>query len=176
MSDNILFRTDRFYVEQLNSTNRHGEPQVRYVVRHPGAVVVVPILDENHIVLIENRRDTVGKTLLELPAGTREADETTDVTAHRELIEETGFRAGRMRRLIEFFASPGITDERMFVYVAHDLEEGPHAREPGEQIENRVASWTEIDRLLDEAAFEDGKTIAGLLFARRWLDRQTVTA
>ena len=110
----------------------------------PGAVVLLPLLDPDTVVLIENHRPTVGETLLELPAGTREVDEAPEVTAARELAEETGYQAGKLTLIHEFFSAPGIGDELMHLYLAEDLTEGSHHREATEQIENRIASRREI--------------------------------
>ena len=167
--EKLVFEAVRFNVHEIEIPTEGGDSVTRHVARHPGAVVIVPILDDDHVVLIENTRATVGKTLIELPAGTREAGEPPEVTAERELAEETGYRCGKITKLMQFYASPGITDELMHLYIAQDLTAGTHAREAAELIQNRICPWTEIDRMLDEGEFEDGKTIAGLLYARRWL-------
>ena len=172
MSERMVFEGIRFNVHEIDIPTESGEPVRRHVARHPGAVVIVPILDADHVVLIRNTRVTVGKTLLELPAGTREPKEAASVTAERELIEETGYRATKITKILQFYASPGITDELMHLYIAEGLTEGDHAREAGEMIENKITSWQEVESLLDSGEFEDGKTISGLLYAKRWLQKQ----
>src|SRR3954449_11690892 len=90
-----------------------GSVAQREVVVHRGAVALVPMVDDDHVCLVENRRHAVEKVLLEVPAGTIDPGETPEQTAVRELMEETGFRAGRMVRLRDWFVSPGVFNERM---------------------------------------------------------------
>lgn len=174
MSDKIVFHGIRFNVHEIQVPTGDGRHITRHVARHPGAVVIAPLLDDNHIVLIRNTRATVGKTLWELPAGTRESDEPAEVTAARELTEETGYRAAKLTHGVQFYASPGITDELMHLYIAEDLTAGDPAREAGEQIENHIVSWNDVDKMLDAGEFQDGKTITGLLWVRRWIYKNGV--
>lgn len=162
----LLLKCDKFDVEQITSTGADGRTHTRQIIRHPGAVVIVPILPDGSVVMIDNFRPTADAVLLELPAGTCEPDEPAEETAHRELIEETGYRAGRMIKLHEFYSSPGISDEVMHLFVASELEQGAPQREAGEEIENRVVSREEIERLLNAGQIVDAKTLTGLLL---WL-------
>ncbi len=164
---NILLTAKRFRVEMASHQSADGQVHQREVVRHPGAVTILPMVDSQHVCLIKNYRVAVAQTLIELPAGTLEPGETPLATAARELIEETGFRAGRVDHLHSFFLSPGILDERMHLYVATDLTPGRAAREPGEEIENLVVSWDEALEMVMDGRIEDAKTIAGLLFFDR---------
>jgi ADP-ribose pyrophosphatase len=162
-----LLETARFRVVRQTWTTRDGTRQSRAVVKHPGAVTILPMVDDEHVCLIHNYRVAVDKTLLELPAGTRSEGEEPAVTAHRELIEETGYRAGSLRELHAFHMSPGILDERMFVFLATDLTAGPAALEPDEDIETLVVSWDEAMDKIDAGEIEDAKTLAALLFYDR---------
>lgn len=164
----LLLSTARFEVRELVTQTADGETSRRAVVRHPGAVAIVPLLTGDRVCLIRNRRVTVDKTLIEIPAGTREPNETPLETAARELIEETGFRADRWTPLREFFLSPGILDERMHLFVAESLEEVGAQREPGEEIENWIVSWEEALHLVHSGQIEDAKTIVGLLCCEQW--------
>ena len=132
------------------------------VVRHPGAVVLLPLLDRDTVVLIENTRPTVGETLLELPAGTRESGESPEATAARELVEETGYQAGDLVLLHEFYSAPGICDERMHLYLARELQAGEHQREATEQIENRLATRDQVAAWMTAGRIRDAKTLVGL--------------
>ncbi len=98
-----------------------GQRRIREIVHHPGAVAVLPVREDGSVVLVEQYRHAVGQTLLEVPAGTREPGETAEVCAARELEEETGYRAGRLRELVRFAVSPGWTDEELVVFVAEEL-------------------------------------------------------
>lgn len=163
MSVKALLRTPRFTVEQVTYANPAGEEFTREIVRHPGSVVIVPVLQEGSVCLIKNFRIATGKHLLELPAGTLEPQELPDVCAERELAEETGYRAGKIEALTSFYAAPGILDERMHLFLATELIPGDPAREPGEQIENLVVSLDEAVDMIRRGEIEDAKTIAGLL-------------
>jgi ADP-ribose pyrophosphatase len=135
---------------------------VSYVV-HPGSVAILPLIDDDHLCLIRSRRLTVGQTLIEVPAGTREPGEAPLETARRELEEETGYRAARWEELAQFYASPGILSERMHLFVASQLTSGPPRREANEEIENLVLSWDEAFAMLDRGEIVDGKTMIALL-------------
>ena len=102
----VLFRASRFRVEERSQTGVDGSLLNRQVIVHPGSVAIVPILDNDRICLIRNQRVAVGKTLVELPAGTLDRDELPLQTAKRELREETGFDAGKWRQMPGFFMSP----------------------------------------------------------------------
>lgn len=165
-SGELLLKCNKFDVEQITTTGEDGRTLTRQVIRHPGAVVIVPVLPDGSVVMIDNFRPTVDAVLLELPAGTLERDEPAETTAHRELIEETGYRAGKMVKLHEFYSSPGISDEIMHLFVASELEQGAPQREAGEEIENRIVSREEIEQMLRAGQIIDAKTLTGLLL---WL-------
>ena len=160
----VLFQGKRFRVERVVQTGDDGTEHVKEVVRHPGAVVVLPLLDDGRICFIENYRASVRQRLVELPAGTLEPGEDPDQTALRELAEETGYHAAVMRRLTMFYMSPGILDERMFFYVATSLRAGTMQLDSGEDIRPRPATWPEALAMVRDGRIQDGKTIAGLLY------------
>lgn len=160
--EKIVLRGNRFDVHEMELTGSDGQVYHREVIRHPGAVVLLPLIDRDTVVLIKNHRPTVGETLLELPAGTREVDEPAETTAARELIEETGYTAGRLEKVHEFYSAPGICDELMHLYVATELTEGDHAREAVEQIENHIATRDDIKKYIAQGKIRDAKTLVGL--------------
>jgi ADP-ribose pyrophosphatase len=161
-NEQLILQGARFNVHRQDLVGSDGKTYQREVIRHPGAVVLLPLLDADTVVMIENHRHTVGETLLELPAGTREANEPAEQTAERELIEETGYRALNLTLLHEFYSAPGICDELMLLYVATDLTAGRHQREATEQIENRIATRTEIQAWIASGTIRDAKTLVGL--------------
>ena len=135
---------------------------VREVVVHPGAVTILPLLDDGRIVLIRNQRLTIGQELLELPAGTLEPGEPPRDCALRELEEETGYRADTISPLCEFYTTPGICTERMWVFVARDLTHTQQNLQGAEQIRVCVLTIDEVRRMLRAGEIEDGMTIAAL--------------
>lgn len=165
----VLFNALRFRVEEVEQIDDDGARHIKHVARHPGACVLIPLVSPTEICLIENFRAAVNRTLLELPAGTLEPPEPPHETALRELAEETGYEAGQLRLIHRFFMSPGILDEAMYVYVASELTPGESSLEAGEQIQTRVCSLAEIDRLLRIGEIQDAKTIAALSYYLRYL-------
>lgn len=160
----ILLATPKFRVVEYVFPATDGKPEVRrQVIEHPGAVTIIPLVDGDLVCLVRNYRVAVGKTLIELPAGTLEADEPPLATAQRELQEETGYTAERWRELPAFFMSPGILHERMHLFVAEELTAGPPAREPGEEIDNLVVPWPEAVAMAERGEIEDAKTLVGIL-------------
>ncbi len=167
MDSETLLNSQRFRVERLKYNTQTGEEMTKDVVRHPGSVAIVPVLDDGQVCLIRNRRVTVNETLLEIPAGTMEPPEPPEACAYRELTEETGFRANKMELLATFFPAPGILDERMFLYLATGLQPGEHAREKGEEIENEIIPLDHAIRLVETGEIHDAKTMLGLMFLQR---------
>ena len=163
----VLLETRRFTVVEEIVTRRDGQAASLQFVKHPGSVAILPMVDDDHVCLIHSRRLTVGKTLIEIPAGTREPNESPLETARRELAEETGYRADHFDELAAYYPSPGITDERMRIFVARGLTAGDHAREPNEEIENLVVSWSDAMQMLQRGEIQDGKTIIALLMYDR---------
>tara|TARA_B100000700_G_scaffold6400_1_gene6820 strand:+ start:5862 stop:6389 length:528 start_codon:yes stop_codon:yes gene_type:complete len=158
-----LLSTPRFNVVELPADPENPTGRKRQVIRHPGAVAILPMVDDNHICLIRNYRVSVGQDLLELPAGTLEPNEPHAITAKRELMEETGYRAKKLEHLHSFYLSPGILDENMHLYLATGLTEGETAREEGELITNHVVSWDTALQLVQERQIFDAKSISGIL-------------
>lgn len=163
-----LLETRRFTVVEEIVTRPDGREARCQYVKHPGAVAILPLIEDGRVCLIRSRRLTVGKTLIEVPAGTREPGEAPLETARRELAEETGYRAAQFEELATYYPSPGVLNERMWVYVARDLTPGPPARESNEEIENLVVTLDEALAMIDRGEIEDSKTLVALLtFERR---------
>jgi ADP-ribose pyrophosphatase len=162
-----LLETRKFKVVRETVRSTGGKEKTREIVRHPGACVIVPLLDGDRVCLIRNFRIAAGQTLIELPAGTLEPPEPPHVTAERELIEETGYRAAKIEFLHAFYLSPGILDEKMHLYLANGLTPGPTAREEGEEIENLVVPWADAIAMIFRGEIQDAKTIVGLLWVER---------
>ncbi len=159
-----LFEGRLFSVVRRFQRTDGGGRRPRDIIRHPGAAVILPILDDERICLIENYRIAVDETLIELPAGTLEPGEDPLQTARRELAEETGYRARSIRQLAVFYSSPGILDERMHLYAANGLEPGATALEPGEKIRPILKTWPETLDMIRQGLIKDAKTLVGLLY------------
>jgi ADP-ribose pyrophosphatase len=135
----------------------------RDVIVHPGAVVIVPMVDPEHVCLLQNQRPVVGETLWELPAGTLEPGEPPESAAVRELQEETGYTAGRWQKLTAAYASPGCLSELMHIFAAQDLTPGPARPEKDESLQPQVVAWDRALAWAMDGTIRDVKTIAGLL-------------
>lgn len=153
----------RIRVAVDTSTTPDGITLRRDVILHPGAVVILPVLDAETIVLLRNHRPVVGETLLEIPAGTVEPNEPLETCARRELLEETGYTAAKWRSLGFLYASPGVLDEKLHLFVAEDLTAGEMRLEPDEQIEPKIVRFTEALQMCLNGTIRDAKTITSLL-------------
>jgi len=143
-----------------------GVEASREIIEHRGSVVIIPRLPGGRIILVRQYRYAARRHLWELVAGTLEPGETVMRAARRELQEETGYRAGSMKRLFSFYPSPGILTERMHLVEARDLTLLTAAPEADERIQVGQFSKAQIGKLLREKKIIDGKTLVGLLWDR----------
>ena len=158
-------RKIRIYVDMTVAPD--GTEVRRDVVTHPGAVVVLPVHADGRVVLLRNRRWVVNETLWELPAGTLEPPEPVEAAARRELQEETGYTADRWRPLGFLYASPGVLDEKLHLFVAEGLTPGPQRLEPDEEIVVHSLPLAEAVDLCLQGEIKDAKTITALLLWER---------
>lgn len=157
-----LRRGSKFDIALHTLESASGARFEREFIDHPGAVVLVPLLDDGRVVLIRNYRHAVDRVLLEVPAGTAKIGEPFEVTAHRELQEETGYRAESMEAILEFFPCPGASGERMVVYRCTGLIAGAPQREIDEEMEVELVDFKEALAMIDDGRIIDGKTIIAL--------------
>ncbi len=162
----VLHRGRKFDLVRIPRT-MDGRAGTMEVVRHPGAVVILPIEADGRIVLIRSERPATGRTLWELPAGTLEAGEDPARAAARELEEETGLRPATVEPLIAFYSTPGMTDEWMRVFTARGLTHVGQSLDEGERFEPRAVGVEGALSMIDAGEIIDAKTIVALLYARR---------
>jgi ADP-ribose pyrophosphatase len=163
----VVHKGRKIQVAVDESAGPDGRPLVRDIVVHPGAVAILPLLDDEHVCLLKNYRFILDEVLWEIPAGTLEPGEPPDRAAVRELIEETGYRAGRWQKLAAFFPSPGILSERTHLYVARDLTPGPMALEAGEEIHPEVVPWARAVAWARDGTIRDAKTLVAILLCEQ---------
>jgi ADP-ribose pyrophosphatase len=137
----------------------------RELVVHPGAVAIVPFIDSKRILLIRQFRYAAQGDLWEIPAGTLEKKELPLTCAKRELEEETGFKAKRWKYLTHFFPAPGISDEIMTLFSAHELSPGTKKLDHDEWIEHHTVTLEKARRMIEKGVIRDAKTIVGILWA-----------
>jgi ADP-ribose pyrophosphatase len=172
MSRRIIHQGKKIQLVQDTSLASDGQPIIRDIVLHPGAVAILPLVDQDQICLLRNKRATVGQTLIEIPAGTLEPNENPDHAAVRELAEETGYTARTWRKLREFYPSPGVLSEKMFLYVAENLTPGTMKPERDEELEPLVVSWQKALGWAMDGTIQDAKSLVAILLWERMRDSQ----
>jgi 8-oxo-dGTP pyrophosphatase MutT (NUDIX family) len=168
VSDEVIHRGQVIDVVRSTWLAPDGSEIRRDVVRHPGAVSVVPVLDSGEVVLVRQFRAPLGRRLLEIPAGKRDVEgEPAEVTAERELEEEVGLAAGRLEKLALFHNSVGFSDEESHVFLATELTEVPDDRQGPEEEDMEVVRVPlgDVRTLIASAEITDAKTVIGLLTA-----------
>ncbi len=139
-----------------------GKIVQRDFLHYAGAAVVLGVLDDGRIIMIRNYRFTVDEHLYELPAGMLEDGEEPIDCAARELTEETGYKAGKVAPLCEFYSGPGTTDEKMHCFLATELVPGRQNLETYERITVEAIGDDTVRRMVADGTIHDAKTIAAL--------------
>jgi ADP-ribose pyrophosphatase len=166
-AEHALHKGRKFDFHRLTVQYPSGRTLEREIVRHPGAVVIVPVLPDGRLVLIRVFRIALNRFSTELCAGTLEPrGEDPAACAHRELIEETGYRAANLIPLRPYFTSPGLSDELMHPFVATGLTHVGQHLEDDEHIEVFPASPAQAFALIADGTMNDAKSILALFLAR----------
>jgi ADP-ribose pyrophosphatase len=154
-----------------------GSESTRDIVVHPGAVVIAPLDSEGRLLFVTQYRVPAGGAMLELPAGTLDTHdgviEDPLPAAHRELEEETGYRAASMERIAGFWSAPGFSTEYLTLYLATDLRPADENRLSPDEDENLKLSrlpWRDAVAAVEGGVIEDAKSIAGILLLARRLE------
>ncbi|HEY2687920.1 MAG TPA: NUDIX hydrolase [Streptosporangiaceae bacterium] len=149
-----------------------GDEVARDILEHPGAVAVLALDEAGRVLLIRQYRHPVGRLLWEIPAGLRDvAGEPTHVTAERELLEEAGYRAAEWHALVDFFPSPGISTERVRVFLARGLSRVPESERtfvPVHEEAHLLVAWVDLDELVARVLagqLHNGVSALGILSA-----------
>ena len=170
VSSKVVYRGPVFWISTDHVQEPGGVKVRRDLVHHSGSVVVLAVdnLRSTPRILLERQyRHAAGDYLWELPAGRIDPGEDDLKAAQRELIEETGYRARRWRRILKFYASPGFVAETMAVYLATGLEPGVAEPEEDEVIVKRMIPLSSAVKMVLKGTIRDAKTISSVL----WLDR-----
>ncbi|MDO8589475.1 MAG: NUDIX hydrolase [Armatimonadota bacterium] len=147
----------------------NGRRAAREVVEHKGAVAIVPLIDTDVVVMVRQFRQPTGEILLEIPAGTLDPGEDPDDCAAREIIEETGYRAGTLHKMFKSYLAPGYSSEMLHTYLATDLRQTEAAPEADELLDVVTVGLNEALGMIETGQIKDAKTICGLLMAYRRL-------
>jgi ADP-ribose pyrophosphatase len=146
----------------------NGQTKRFRMIDHPGAVLIVPFMDEARIILLRQFRPALGKYLYELPCGTIDPNESPLVCAKRELIEETGYKGGTFAKLGEIYPAPGYTNEIIYLYKAGQLKAHEAEKDPDEIITTKVVDRSQIKSMFSSRKINDAKTICALVYCG-WL-------
>lgn len=153
----------KVYVDEVKLPN--GDLSTREVVIHPGAVAVVPMMDNGDIIFVRQFRYPIGKVLYEIPAGKLDKNEEFYDCALRELSEETGYIAENMSLLISLLTAPGFSNEVIHIYLAKNLKAGKAHPDEDEFLEVVVLSQNEIKEKIRNKEIVDAKTLVGIFLA-----------
>lgn len=143
-----------------------GKVLSRQILEHPGAVVIIPKRGPDRYVLIRQFRFATQGWLWEFPAGGIEAGESLRQAAARELAEEVGLKPGKLKKLCQFFPTPGISGEIMYLYLAENLASSKAEKDEDEEIETAEFSLSAIGRMIKRGRIRDAKTILGYFYLR----------
>lgn len=169
LSSRVIYEGAVFGIRRDEVIEPTGVRTTREMITHPGSVVVLPVLPDGRVLLIRQYRYAARDYLWELVAGRIDAGETPGQAAERELREETGYRAKRLRIFLEFFPTPGFLEEKMFLLLAEGLTPGKAAPEDDEKIIGRAYTHRQLEEMLRKKKLHDAKTIAGILYYLRYL-------
>src|SRR5690625_1542581 len=144
----------------------NGKTSKRELVKHPGAVAVIPITKNKKILFVEQYRKALEKSLVEIPAGKLEQGENPEMTAIRELEEETGYTTNKLTYVTSFYTSPGFADEVIHIYLTDELEllEEPVAGDEDEFVELVELTLSEAEKYVKEQRIHDAKTNYAILY------------
>lgn len=166
ISSKEIFKGLLLHVKKDEVMLENGRKSFREYVLHPGAVAVVPILDDNKVVLVKQFRYPIGKQLLEIPAGKFDfKDEDPLECAKRELKEETGFDAKDYLYLGYIHTTPGFSNEVIHLYLARNLESGQSNPDEDEIIDVEIEDFNTVLQKCISGEITDAKTIAGIFKA-----------
>ena len=167
ISSREVLKNKLFTVAEEVATDPSGFEIKRFIVRHPGSAVMMPVDNKDRVLLVKQFRLPAKRELWELPAGHLDPGESPLQAAKRELREETAFRAKKWVKMASFWATPGYVDEKMNLFLALDLTRGERELMDDERIEMQWFSKKELGELVRAGKIQDGKTIIGYFL---WLD------
>jgi len=167
ISSKEVYKCSLFSVTEDHATDGKGYEIHRSIVRHAGSAVMMAVDAKKRILLVRQYRLPAKQFIWELPAGRLDPGESPLRAAKRELVEETGYRARKWKKLVTFYASPGYVGEKMTIFLATELTEGEAQPMDDEKIECRWFSADEIDSMLRSGKIMDGKTMIGYFTWKR---------
>ena len=160
----VIYQSNRFDIHTQDVMLDTGKVFHMEYMNHPGAAAILPLFDDDTVVMIRNERYAVSENLWELPAGTLEVGEPPLETARRELVEETGYSASDIKEYMRFYTSPGVCNELMYAYVARDLKLEEQNLDESETISVHLLPMKKVMEMVRDGEITDGKTVTMLMY------------
>ncbi|WP_227935072.1 NUDIX domain-containing protein [Alkalihalobacillus deserti] len=157
-------RVIELQIEEVELPN--GKTSTREVVKHPGAVAVIPITKEGNIVLVRQYRKALDKVIVEIPAGKLEQGEDPLHSAKRELEEETGYKTEKLDFIISFYTSPGFADELIYMYFTDTLKKGFSQTDDDEFLDVLEVNLEEAEQMIKDQVIHDAKTAFAIQYLK----------
>ena len=167
----ILYEANIFDFAKYTVELPNGKESTRYILEHNGAAVIIAIAKNGDLVMVRQYRNGSGSVMLELPAGKLDLGEDPQVCALRELTEETGYRAAKIKKLLNMYPVAAYCTEQMFLFLAEELEAGQPSPDEDEFVEVELQPLAELLCMIDRGEITDMKTILGLLYYSRMLEK-----
>lgn len=167
LSKKTVFSKGPIHLVDCKVRTPHGKVLSRQILEHPGCVVIIPKTNDGKYVLVRQYRFPLYQYLWEFPAGGRERGESFVGAATRELMEEIGMRPGKLKKLLEFYPTPGISGEKMHVFLASGLKPACAQKDEDEDFELGTFSLSEIGRMIRRGRIADGKTLIGFFYLKK---------
>jgi ADP-ribose pyrophosphatase len=171
LKSEVLYQGKVFRLQRDTVIEPGGVRAERDIIVHPGSVVVLSIFNDGRVLLIRQYRHSVGEFLWELVAGRKEPNESPLAAARRELVEETGYTAKRLRKLLRVVPTPGFVNEWMWIFAAEGLTRGAAQPEEDEKFTSRIFTLKQAEKMIQRGTLRDAKSICGLLYYMRFLKR-----
>lgn len=162
----VIFSRGPIHLVDCKVRTPQGKILSRQVLAHPGCVAIIPRTASGKYVLVRQYRFPLAKYLWEIPAGGREPGESFPAAAKRELTEEIGMRPGRLRKIMDFYPTPGVSGEKMHLFLATELKPATAQRDEDEEFELGEFSLSSIGRMIRQGRIRDGKTIIGFFYLK----------
>jgi len=159
----------KLHVDTVRLPN--GRETTKEIVEHPGAVAIIPVLDNGKLLVVQQYRIAARTRMMEIPAGTLEADEVPLACAKRELVEETGYVAGHLTRLFSCYLAPGYSTEKIHFFLASQLIHTKERPAEDEFITVRAMDFDEALKAIERGRIQDAKTISALYYLAMHRDK-----
>ncbi len=169
MFSHIVFKGRRFKVVTEDHKLPTGRIVYREYVDFPETVMMLPLLDPDRILLVYQYRAPLRKWIYEVPAGVIEPGETPEEAARRELIEETGYKPNRLEKLFHLYLAPGYSTEKIYAFLASDLEKTEAKPEEYEVLKPLIITIDEALEMIRSNVIEDSKTVSLIMYYYEFL-------